>query len=82
VRTKCAQKTRVVLWGTIYDPRELPGVSTTSLGIKRGVTIGADPHSTLEGRAPIELLINTRYMPVRCYRINISSYIYQLSMKI
>jgi hypothetical protein len=24
--------------GTIYDPRELPGVSTTGLGIGRGVT--------------------------------------------
>ena len=26
--------------GTIYDPRELPGVSTASLGIGRGVTSG------------------------------------------
>jgi hypothetical protein len=24
--------------GTIYDPRELPGVSTTGPGIRRGVT--------------------------------------------
>jgi hypothetical protein len=33
--------------GTIYDPRELPGVSTTVPGIGRGVTSGirADPHS-------------------------------------
>jgi hypothetical protein len=31
--------------GTIYDPRELPGVSIVGLGIGRGVTsgIGADP---------------------------------------
>ena len=31
--------------GTIYDPRELPGVSTTGPGIGRGVTSGikADP---------------------------------------
>ena len=31
--------------GTIYDPSELPGVSTTGLGIGRGVTSGikADP---------------------------------------
>jgi hypothetical protein len=31
--------------GTIYDPRELPGVSTVVLGIGRGVTSGirADP---------------------------------------
>jgi hypothetical protein len=31
--------------GTIYDPRELPGVSTAGLGIGRGVTSGirADP---------------------------------------
>jgi hypothetical protein len=31
--------------GTIYDPRELPGVSTASSGIGRGVTSGirADP---------------------------------------
>jgi hypothetical protein len=26
--------------GTIYDPRELPGVSTTGPGIGRGVTLG------------------------------------------
>jgi hypothetical protein len=37
VRTKCAQKTRVGLLGTIYDPRELPGVSTADPG-GRGVT--------------------------------------------
>jgi hypothetical protein len=31
--------------GTIYDPSELPGVSTVGLGIGRGVTSGirADP---------------------------------------
>jgi hypothetical protein len=31
--------------GTIYDPRELPGVSTTGPGIGQGVTSGirADP---------------------------------------
>jgi hypothetical protein len=31
--------------GTIYDPRELPGVSTVGLGVGRGVTSGirADP---------------------------------------
>jgi hypothetical protein len=39
VRTKCAQKTRVGLWGTIYDSRELLGVSTGGLGIGRGVTL-------------------------------------------
>jgi hypothetical protein len=38
VRTKCAQKTRVGLWGTIYDLRELLGVSTAGPGIGRGVT--------------------------------------------
>jgi hypothetical protein len=26
--------------GTIYDPRELPGVSTAGPGIGRGVTLG------------------------------------------
>jgi hypothetical protein len=33
--------------GTIYDTRELPGVSTAGLGIGRGVTSGirADPRS-------------------------------------
>jgi hypothetical protein len=33
--------------GTIYDPRELLGVSTASLGIGQGVTSGirADPYS-------------------------------------
>jgi hypothetical protein len=32
--------------GTIYDPRELPGVSIVGPGIRRGVTSGirADPH--------------------------------------
>ena len=45
MRTKCAQKTRVGLWGTIYDLRELLGVSTAGPGIGRGVTSGirADP---------------------------------------
>jgi hypothetical protein len=37
VRTKCAQKTRVGLWGTIYDPKELLGVSIVGPGIGRGV---------------------------------------------
>jgi hypothetical protein len=33
--------------GTIYDPRELPGVSSAGPGIERGVTSGirADPRS-------------------------------------
>jgi hypothetical protein len=45
VRTKCKQKTRVGLWGTIYDPKELPGVSTAGPEIGRRVTNGirADP---------------------------------------
>jgi hypothetical protein len=30
--------------GTIYDPRELPGVSTVGPGIGRGVTNGEDQH--------------------------------------
>jgi hypothetical protein len=38
VRTKCAQKTRVGLWGMIYDSRELPGVSIAGSGIGQGVT--------------------------------------------
>jgi hypothetical protein len=38
VRTKCAQKTCVVLWGIIYDPRELPGVRTAGPRIGWGVT--------------------------------------------
>jgi hypothetical protein len=33
VRTKCGQKTLVGLWGTIYDPRELPRVSTAGPGV-------------------------------------------------
>jgi hypothetical protein len=40
-------RTKESCWsvGTIYDPRELLGVSTTGLGIERGVTSGirADP---------------------------------------
>jgi hypothetical protein len=37
VRTKCAKD---LCWsvGTIYDPRELPGVSITCPGIVQGVT--------------------------------------------
>jgi hypothetical protein len=33
-------RTKDLCWsmGTIYDPRELPGVSTTGLGIGQGVT--------------------------------------------
>jgi hypothetical protein len=33
-------RTKDLCWsvGTIYDPSELPGVSTASLGIGRGVT--------------------------------------------
>jgi hypothetical protein len=33
-------RTKDLCWSveTIYDPRELPGVSTTGLGIGRGVT--------------------------------------------
>jgi hypothetical protein len=38
VRTKCAQKDLCWFVGTIYDPRELPGVSTAGPGIGRGVT--------------------------------------------
>jgi hypothetical protein len=40
--------TKDLCWsvGTIYDPRELPGVSTAGLGIGRDVTSGirAYPH--------------------------------------
>jgi hypothetical protein len=34
-------RTKDICWsvGTIYDPRELPGVSTAGPGIGRGVTI-------------------------------------------
>jgi hypothetical protein len=43
-------RTKYLCWsvGTIYDPRELRGVSTTGLGIRRGVTSGnrADPHDS------------------------------------
>jgi hypothetical protein len=35
VRTKCAQKTYVDLWGTIHDFRELLGISTVGLGLDR-----------------------------------------------
>jgi hypothetical protein len=31
--------------GTIYDPRELPGVSTANPGIGRGVTVGPSIHA-------------------------------------
>jgi hypothetical protein len=34
VRTKCVQKTRIGLWGSmVYDPRELPGVSNAGPGV-------------------------------------------------
>jgi hypothetical protein len=40
----CTKDSCWSMW-TIYDPRELPGVSTVSPGIGRGVTSGikADP---------------------------------------
>jgi hypothetical protein len=39
--------------GTIYDPRELPGVSTASPGIGRGVTSGmrTDAHAVARYQA-------------------------------
>jgi hypothetical protein len=45
MRRKCAIKDLCWSVGTIYDPRELPGVSAAGLGIGRGVTSGirADP---------------------------------------
>jgi hypothetical protein len=38
VRTKYAQKDPYWSVGTIYDSRELPGVNTAGLEIRRGVT--------------------------------------------
>jgi hypothetical protein len=49
VRTKCAQKTRVGLWGQ-YDPRELPGVSTAGLGVDGVLQVVSEPPSWFHGR--------------------------------
>jgi hypothetical protein len=35
--------------GTIYDPRELPGVSTAGTGIGRGVTLSKAHPSVTDG---------------------------------
>ena len=52
MRTKCVEKTSVVMWGQSRDPRELPGVTATGPRVAgvlplggRGVTFGirADP---------------------------------------
>jgi hypothetical protein len=43
VRIKCAQKTCVGLWGTIYDPRELPGVSITGPGLDGVLQVVSEP---------------------------------------
>ena len=45
MRTKCAEKTSVGLWGQSRDPIELPGVTAADPGVGRGVTFGirADP---------------------------------------
>jgi hypothetical protein len=32
VRTKCAEKTSVGLWGQSRDPRELPGITSPTMG--------------------------------------------------
>jgi hypothetical protein len=62
VRTKCAQKTRSCWFvGTIYDPRELTGVSTVGPEIGRGVittncAIGFDD-GWLTGRGMIHIYI-------------------------
>jgi hypothetical protein len=39
-------KRLVLVCGTIYDPRELIGVSTTSVGIGRGVTLSGTTSNT------------------------------------
>jgi hypothetical protein len=46
--------------GTIYDPRELPGVGTTGPGIGRGVTTKMDHHSYFQ---VIIISIKVRWLP-------------------
>jgi hypothetical protein len=46
VRTKYS----CCLWGTIYNPRELPGVSTVGPGIGRGVTVEMNGKSRSVGK--------------------------------
>jgi hypothetical protein len=43
--------------GTIYDPRELPGVSTTGPGIGRGVTQVAIPANPRERHQETHILL-------------------------
>jgi hypothetical protein len=52
VRTKCAVRTKDPCWsvGTIYDPRELPGVSVVDPGIGRGVTSARDNYVVAEAK--------------------------------
>ena len=49
VRTKCAEKTSVDLWGQSRDPRELPGVTAAGPGVGRGVTTTPETVARLEG---------------------------------
>jgi hypothetical protein len=43
VRIKCAQKDSCWYVGTIYDPRELPGVSTAGPGLGGVLQVVSEP---------------------------------------
>jgi hypothetical protein len=43
VRTKCAGKTSVDLWGQSRNPRELPGVTGLSHGVVRVLHLVSEP---------------------------------------
>ena len=43
VRTKCAEKTSVGLWGQSKDPRELPGVTGAGPGVAGVLHLVSEP---------------------------------------
>ena len=43
VRTKCAEKTSVGLWGQSRDPRELPGVTGAGPGVAGVLQLVSEP---------------------------------------
>ena len=43
VRTKCAEKTSVGLWGQSRDPRELPGITGAGPGVAGVLQLVSEP---------------------------------------
>jgi hypothetical protein len=66
VRTKCAQKACFGLWGQyIYDPRELPEVSTVGPGVNGGYKLSVFSGPTAHPGLPLEVFLEVG----RCRRL-------------